>query len=153
MALRGRVEPGRTSGDVVTDMKLEADCELEPRPPFLGTDPTGAAGALGEGWTGSAKIAYRALRNRREGASLSKGPTEPRAPRLYDDDVDADDADVPIVNASCHVCGISAPPTRSAHTLISSRHGWRLLRGERDAGAGRIQWICAKCWRARAPDR
>jgi hypothetical protein len=83
--------------------------------------------------------------------SLVKGPSEPRVPRVYDDDVDPDDADVPIVNASCHVCEVSAPPTRSAHTLISSRHGWRLLRGA--DGAGGVQWTCAKCWRARAPDR
>jgi hypothetical protein len=84
---------------------------------------------------------------------LSNEPTEPRVPRVYDDDVDPDHADVPIVNASCHACGVSAPPTRSAHTLISSRHGWRLLRDERDDAAGGVQWICAECWKARAPDR
>jgi hypothetical protein len=84
---------------------------------------------------------------------LSKEPTEPLVPRVYDDDVDADDAAVPIVNASCHVCGISAPPTRSAHTLISSKHGWRLLRGEGDGDAGGVQWNCASCWKARTPDR
>jgi hypothetical protein len=70
-------------------------------------------------------------------------------PRVYDEDDDADDADLPIVEASCHVCGVAAPPTRSAHTLISAQHGWRLARAKSDEGGGAPQWFCSACWRAR----
>lgn len=45
----------------------------------------------------------------------------------------------------CSDCGATAPGTRTAYTLISAKHGWRLLR-EPD---GQMMWLCPGCANAR----
>jgi hypothetical protein len=62
-----------------------------------------------------------------------------------DDELDDDDEPSPSRRV-CVGCGVSAPPTRTAHTLISSKHGWRLERIAESEGAHRYDWRCPKCW-------
>lgn len=54
---------------------------------------------------------------------------------------DADDDDLPTTQ-TCVVCHTQSPPSRSSYTLISTQHGWRLVRG----AGGAPEWRCPKCW-------
>jgi len=75
-------------------------------------------------------------------------------PRVHDDDgLDPDDVDQPIVDAKCDDCRLTAPPTRSAHTLISARHGWRVTRSELLNGSFSLTWFCPDCWKRRSTVR
>ncbi len=72
---------------------------------------------------------------------------------INDDD---DNDEEPGSPRQCVDCGACAPRTQTAHTLISSKHGWRLSRA-RDATANgyTFQWRCPKCWashKTKAPD-
>jgi len=49
---------------------------------------------------------------------------------LEDDDL----LEAPASRRQCKDCKIFAPPTETAHTLISSRHGWRLSRKQTPHG-------------------
>lgn len=60
---------------------------------------------------------------------------------LFDDD--EEDA---LPARECADCGATAPATPSFHSLISAKHGWRLLRVPRERGAPRMDWLCPKCW-------
>lgn len=82
-----------------------------------------------------------------EGAWMSKGSGRQgeRWPGLEDDD--------PVEDRVCIACGKRAPSESSALTLISSKHGWRLLR-TREGDRVAIEWLCPACWatrRERAP--
>ena len=46
----------------------------------------------------------------------------------------------------CVDCKSAAPRTKTAHTLISSKHGWRLERVAESDGSYRFDWRCPKCW-------
>ncbi|NUP09092.1 MAG: hypothetical protein HOW73_23830 [Polyangiaceae bacterium] len=48
----------------------------------------------------------------------------------------------------CVDCGTSSPKTKTAHTLISSKHGWRLSRIADEQGGYRFEWRCPPCWAA-----
>lgn len=61
---------------------------------------------------------------------------------------DDDDGDVDGSTWYCVDCGASSPKTRTAHTLISSKHGWRLARIPDDKGGYRFEWRCPGCWTA-----
>jgi hypothetical protein len=56
----------------------------------------------------------------------------------------------------CVDCGSCAPKTQTAHTLISSKHGWRLTRARMTNDEGYLfQWRCPKCWathKSKSPD-
>ena len=71
--------------------------------------------------------------------------------RINDDE---DEDPQPASCRQCVDCGGQAPKTTTAHTLISSKHGWRLSRA-RVAEGYTFQWLCPKCWavhKTRAPD-
>jgi hypothetical protein len=57
-----------------------------------------------------------------------------------------DDDDVASSQRRCIDCAIWAPRTRTEHTLISSKHGWRLERIAEGDGRYRFEWRCPKCW-------
>ena len=63
----------------------------------------------------------------------------------YDDDDDDDEA---VSQWSCVDCGAASPATRTAHTLISSKFGWRLARLQEADGSHRFEWRCPGCWDA-----
>jgi hypothetical protein len=44
-------------------------------------------------------------------------------------------------------CGVDAPETNTAHTLISQTHGWRLTRVRTQDGSWAVEWRCADCWK------
>jgi hypothetical protein len=45
----------------------------------------------------------------------------------------------------CADCGVHAPKTTTAHTLISREHAWRLIR--RSVADGVVaEWRCPRCW-------
>ena len=48
----------------------------------------------------------------------------------------------------CVDCGASSPPTRTAHTLISAKHGWRLSRKKLSDGSTAYEWRCQGCFTA-----
>jgi CheY-like chemotaxis protein len=48
---------------------------------------------------------------------------------------------------TCVGCGAEAPETRTDFTLISARHGWRLVRRTSTGGDLVIEWRCPACWR------
>jgi hypothetical protein len=56
-----------------------------------------------------------------------------------------DEDEVPRSRRQCVDCNVWAPPTRTAHTLISSEHGWRLERVAEGA-IFRFDWRCPTCW-------
>lgn len=60
---------------------------------------------------------------------------------------DDDDDDDPASQRTCVDCSAHAPKTQTAHTLISSKHGWRLSRARVNEGYN-FQWRCPKCWAA-----
>lgn len=64
--------------------------------------------------------------------------------QLDGDDARLDD-DEPSSRRTCVDCGAVAPRTQTAHTLISSKHGWRLARARAEDGY-RFHWRCPKCW-------
>jgi hypothetical protein len=64
-----------------------------------------------------------------------------------EDDEDDDDDGAAPSRRRCVGCGDLSPPTRSAHTLISSEHGWRLARQITARGEYVYEWRCPKCWR------
>jgi hypothetical protein len=43
-------------------------------------------------------------------------------------------------------CGVEAPETETDFTLISARHGWRLVRRTSTGGDLIIEWRCPECW-------
>jgi hypothetical protein len=49
---------------------------------------------------------------------------------------------------TCVGCGVRAPATDTNYTLISSKHGWRLLRRALGDGEYALDWRCRECWRA-----
>lgn len=68
---------------------------------------------------------------------------------LHGDDEDEDedgDPEAPVSVRRCVDCHVDAPKTRTAHTLISSKHGWRLHRSRSDAGETILAWRCPTCW-------
>jgi hypothetical protein len=60
-------------------------------------------------------------------------------------DEEDDDAEAPISH-QCVDCRAHSPPTRTQHTLISAKHGWRLIRVAGSDGSHRFEWRCPKCW-------
>lgn len=45
----------------------------------------------------------------------------------------------------CGDCKEWSPPTRTQHTLISSRYGWRLAREVQPDGTTQLVWRCPNC--------
>lgn len=74
----------------------------------------------------------------------------------FENRVNDDEEDEPGSPRQCVDCGACAPKTQTAHTLISSKHGWRLSRARDGASDGyTFQWRCPKCWashKSKAPD-
>ena len=58
-------------------------------------------------------------------------------------------AEVQLKQVSCFDCGIESPQIESNYTLISSKHGWRLIRGYDNLGQTVLEWRCPKCWAKR----
>jgi hypothetical protein len=75
---------------------------------------------------------------------MAKPNEEPR--RIWGDD---DDDDAPRVQRQCVDCKALAPLTSTSHSLISSKHGWRLQRSRDAQGSIRLEWLCARCAVAR----
>jgi hypothetical protein len=46
----------------------------------------------------------------------------------------------------CGGCRAPSPPTNSNYTLISQKHGWRLVLKEDESGNRVGQWSCPACW-------
>jgi hypothetical protein len=46
----------------------------------------------------------------------------------------------------CRDCGAQSPPTETNYTLISQRHGWRLVFFADESGRRIAEWRCPKCW-------
>jgi len=53
------------------------------------------------------------------------------------------------VEPECVHCGKRAPPTDTNYTLISQRHGWRLVIEKLPDGRRDSVWHCAECWSLR----
>ena len=53
----------------------------------------------------------------------------------------------------CVDCGDMSPPTRTETTLMSTAHGWRLLRVTVPSGPCVLEWYCARCWSKRKERR
>lgn len=47
---------------------------------------------------------------------------------------------------NCIDCGKPAPPTDTNYTLISARHGWRLVISKGQDGRRSSAWRCPDCW-------
>lgn len=50
------------------------------------------------------------------------------------------------ISHRCVDCAAESPKARSAHTLISAKHGWRLTRIAGPNGSHHFEWRCPKCW-------
>jgi hypothetical protein len=50
---------------------------------------------------------------------------------------------------TCTGCKVTAPETKTVHTLISASHGWRLTRVRSAEGDVGLAWFCASCWKRR----
>jgi hypothetical protein len=48
---------------------------------------------------------------------------------------------------TCVDCGVAAPETDTAYTLISARFGWRLQYAVDAAGRRLPEWRCGECYR------
>jgi hypothetical protein len=48
----------------------------------------------------------------------------------------------------CVGCRRRAPNTQTTHTLIGSKHAWRVLRQPERKGAEALEWRCPRCWAA-----
>jgi hypothetical protein len=46
----------------------------------------------------------------------------------------------------CTDCGAQSPTTDTNYTLISQRHGWRLVFHGDESGRRIAQWRCPQCW-------
>lgn len=53
----------------------------------------------------------------------------------------------------CIDCGLKAPETDTAYTLIGQRHGWRLTWVLDGAGKRAPEWRCDKCFRRAKAER
>jgi hypothetical protein len=53
------------------------------------------------------------------------------------------------IQPTCVECGRLAPPTDTNYTLISQRHGWRLVIEKTKDGRRASVWRCAECWSLR----
>lgn len=53
----------------------------------------------------------------------------------------------------CGGCGAPAPPTDTNYTLISQKHGWRLVLQEDESGNRVGQWWCPACWAKKRDSR
>jgi hypothetical protein len=71
----------------------------------------------------------------------------PNLPRLGEDP-DEDDEPPALTQRQCADCGAVAPKTRTAHSLIGARHGWRVVRSRAPDGREQVQWRCPTCWSA-----
>ncbi len=68
-------------------------------------------------------------------------------PRARDDEgTAATDDDEPLSQHQCVVCRTTSPATRTAHTLISAQHGWRVGRTALKSGGFLFEWHCPTCW-------
>lgn len=57
--------------------------------------------------------------------------------------------DEEVFRRQCADCGVWSPPTRSQHTLISARLGWRLRREIKPDGDVIVEWRCPACYAKR----
>jgi len=62
------------------------------------------------------------------------------------DEAEEGDDDAATSQRQCVDCGALAPSTRTLHTLISSKHGWRLERVAQADGSHAFDWRCPRCW-------
>jgi len=46
----------------------------------------------------------------------------------------------------CFACGVQSPEIETNYTLISSKHGWRVVRSTDNLGKTVLEWRCPKCW-------
>ena len=66
---------------------------------------------------------------------------------LLDARTGLDDEDDSAERRQCGDCGVDAPETHTAHTLIGTKHGWRLSRTRLPTGDGYLlRWRCPPCW-------
>jgi len=82
--------------------------------------------------------------------------------RLNDDDDEDEDEDETVPEKArsessserapqglvCVGCKAHAPGTHTAHTLIGSKHGWRVMRRPGVIGRAAFEWRCPRCWAA-----
>lgn len=54
-----------------------------------------------------------------------------------------DEQDIYRVCVDCHA---ESPRTHTSYTLISSAHGWRLMRRVDENGRNIMEWRCPQCW-------
>ena len=52
-----------------------------------------------------------------------------------------------LAEPKCTDCAKRAPATDTAHTLISTKHQWRLTRRLTKAKTLVVEWRCPDCWR------
>jgi hypothetical protein len=62
---------------------------------------------------------------------------------------DPDDGASETKRPECTDCGALSPPTETNYTLISQRHGWRLVFCADASGRRTAEWRCPKCWARR----
>jgi hypothetical protein len=65
---------------------------------------------------------------------------------FFGDEQEDEDDEAQSSRRRCVDCSAWAPPTKTAHTLISSKHGWRLERISEARGHFRFDWRCPACW-------
>ena len=46
----------------------------------------------------------------------------------------------------CVGCGVVSPQTETSFTLISARHGWRVIHEVDAQGRQILEWRCPRCW-------
>ena len=49
----------------------------------------------------------------------------------------------------CVVCSVHSPSAETNYTLISAKHGWRLVLSQDKRGDRVMTWYCPKCWAER----
>lgn len=67
-------------------------------------------------------------------------------PVVHGSDVEDDELDEPLSQHQCVACKTMSPATKSAHTLISAQHGWRVVRTKLAEGGFLYEWHCPGCW-------
>jgi hypothetical protein len=70
------------------------------------------------------------------------------AERVMSEPILDEDDDEVTSQFRCVDCGVLSPPTRTSHTLISAKHGWRLTRKKLGDGAVAYEWRCLSCFNA-----
>lgn len=81
-------------------------------------------------------------------ACIAHADDELMAERAASETLFDEDDDEATSQFRCVDCGVLSPPTRTSHTLISAKHGWRLTRTKLPDGSCQYEWRCLECFSA-----